>query len=278
MNKLFKEPLFHFLLIGAGLFLIYEWMNTEKPADRETILITEFEVERLLSSYEKNWGQKPDSLSLTKLLDEYVRSEIFYREALEMNLEHNDEIIKRRLRQKYEFLVKDLSEQDDPETQDLEEFYHKHQENYQSERKLSFSHIYFSPDKRKYPRKDAEKVRKVLGETRGEDAKNYGDDFHLQTFYAKRTYRDIVQNYGKKFSDTLFSKSSLGWQEPIASGYGFHVVYISDIEDSKVLPFEQVQLQVKEDWKNAALTDFNEELYKSLQNKYEVIHEHNYFE
>lgn len=274
MRTLYKEPLVHFLLIGACLFLLYEWTQPEQGGERDTIVISEYEVDRLVKSYEKNWNRKPDSLSFSKLIEEHIRSEVFYREALAMNLEHNDEIIKRRLRQKYEFLVKDLSEQQVPTTNELNTFYQNHLQRYQSERKLSFSQVYFSPDKRKNPQADAEKLQSKLKGTEPQTLTTYGDDFHLQAYYAKRTYRDLVQNYGKAFTDTLFSKTTLGWQTPISSGYGYHVIYLSDIEEAQTLDFEQVKNQVLEDWKQNELVNFNEELYRGLKNKYEVLHEY----
>lgn len=274
MNKFLKEPLVHFLLIGACLFVLYAWVQPDQMGEKETILITDYELDRLVKAYEKNWNRKPDSLSLERLLEEHIRSEVFYREALAMNLEHNDEIIKRRLRQKYEFLVKDLSEQNVPNSAELQAFYQANLQQYQSDRKVSFSQAYFSPDRRPNPKEDAGMVWEKLKGKEAETLKSYGDDFHLQDYYAKRTYRDLVQNYGKTFTDTLFAKKTLGWQTPIESGYGYHLIYLSDIEEAKTLDFEQVKNRVLEDWKNSELENFNEELYQGLKKKYEVVHEY----
>jgi len=277
MKKLLREPLLHFLLIGACLFLLYEWKADNTVGDRGKILITESDVQQIIASYEKNWSQLPDSQTLRSLVEEHVRAEIMYQEALQLGLEHNDEIIKRRLRQKYEFLVKDLSSIQQPSEADLKSFYASHPETYMSPRKLSFSHIYFSPDKRKEPMENA---RKLLEEIAGKEVKveEYGDDFHLQQFYASRDYREIVQNYGKQFSDTLFAQTSSGWKEPMLSGYGVHLVNISSIEEPESIPFEEVQQLVLQDWKEKQLETFNEELYRSLFNNYEVVHQHDFFQ
>ncbi|MDW3645938.1 MAG: peptidylprolyl isomerase [Bacteroidia bacterium] len=276
MGKILKEPLLHFLIVGACLFLLYECSNKNTSANRAQIILTNADLEQMITAYENNWSQVPDTQTLRGLVDEHVRGEIMYQEALHLGLEHNDEIIKRRLRQKYEFLVKDLSSIQQPETEELERFYEEHAESYQSARKMSFSHIYFSPDKRKEPLLDAQKL---LKEVSNKDVKPeaYGDDFHLQQFYASRDYREIVQNYGKQFSDTLFSQSSTGWQKPILSGYGVHLVHISSIEEPESIPFPEVKNLVLQDWKAEQLKRFNDELYESLLGNYEVIHQHDFF-
>ena len=109
MSRLIREPLVHFLLIGGGLFILYSFLHPEENRlDNNTILIVDSDVDRLIKAYQQNWNTRPDSSTLQKLLEEEIKSEIFYREALRMQLDHNDEIIRRRLKQKYEFLVKDL--------------------------------------------------------------------------------------------------------------------------------------------------------------------------
>ncbi|MEL6252061.1 MAG: peptidylprolyl isomerase [Bacteroidota bacterium] len=277
MKKLLREPLLHFLLIGAFLFLLYEWRKTNDTSTRGQITVTDSDIRQLISTYENNWRKKPDTLTLRDLVAEHIRGELMYQEALNLGLENNDEIIKRRLRQKYEFLVKDLSSVKKPEEEDLQSFYQDHTDNYQSERKMSFSHIYFSPDKRKEPLHAAHKLLKEISDKEVKP-EAYGDDFHLQQFYASRDYREIVQNYGKQFSDTLFSKTTSGWQKPMVSGYGVHLVHISSFEEPEPLPFSEVRSLVLQDWKADQLTAFNEELYQNLLSNYEVVHEHDFFQ
>lgn len=276
MGKILKEPLLHFLIIGVCLFLLYEWKNENTAVDRGKIVITDSDVRQIISSYENSWSQLPDTQTLRTLLEEHVRAEIMYQEALQLGLEHNDEIIKRRLRQKYEFLVKDLSSIQQPSESELKSFYESHPDSYKSPRKLSFSHIYFSPDKRKEPMEDAGKLLRELADKEVK-AEDYGDDFHLQQFYASRDYREIVQNYGKQFSDSLFAQTSIGWKKPMLSGYGAHLVHISSIEEPELIPFEELKNIVLQDWKADQLEAFNEELYQSLLGNYEVVHQHDFF-
>ena len=273
MQKLLKEPLFHFLLIGAGLFCLYSFLNpSEEQLENNVIRIEESDVTRLIKAYQQNWNAPPDSATLKSLLKAEVKAEVFYREALRMQLDHNDEIIRRRLKQKYEFLVKDLADSQQPSEVALNDFYQENSDFYQEPTKLSFSQIYFSPDKRKTPLVDAQTVLTQLNNSTAStiDIKKIGDNFHLQNYFAERDYNDVRQLFGQDFAKAIFDNSSTGWTAPIRSGYGIHLVNITAIQDQSVLPFTQVKDKVISDWKISQQQLYNEQLYTNLLKKYEV--------
>ncbi len=273
MQKLLKEPLIHFLLIGGGLFFLYSFLNpSAEQLDNNVIRIEESDVTRLIKAYQQNWNAPPDSATLKSLLKEEVKAEVFYREALRMQLDHNDEIIRRRLKQKYEFLVKDLADSQQPSEVALNDFYQENSDFYQEPTKLSFSQIYFSPDKRKTPLEDAQTVLTQLKKNQGItiDFKKLGDNFHLQNYFAERDYNDVRQLFGQDFAKAIFANNKIGWTTPIRSGYGIHLVNITAIQDKSVLPFTQVKDKVISDWKISQQQLYNEQLYTNLLKKYEV--------
>lgn len=272
MNKILKEPLTHFVLLGTLLFLVYGFLNrnTERPEDY-SIYIKDSDIDRLAKAYQKNWGSFPDTATLRNLLKEELQSEIFYREALRMQLDHNDEIIRRRLKQKYEFLIKDLNDQQLPSEEELKEFYKNHPDLYQSRKKIAFNQYYFSPDKRSNPLTDA---KKALSDFQNKKTKAIASDpFHLQEYYADRDQEAIRQLFGQDFARGLFQLERIGWAGPIASGYGQHIVEVKSIETAAPLPLEQIKEQVIEDWKQYQLQLFNEQLFQNLEGQYEVIYD-----
>lgn len=273
MKKIWKEPLLHFLLIGGGIFLCYYLLNLneENPEDY-TIIIDDNDIARLQQAFQKNWGKTPDSLTSQALIEEEIRAEIFYREALRMQLDHNDEIIRRRLRQKYEFLIKDLKAQDLPDNAQLRNFYQQHIERYQNPKKVSFQQLYFSPDNRKNAAADATKILNQIQENQKQAAelKTLADPFYLQFFYADRDEESIRQLFGKAFTDQLFSIDNTGWHGPIQSGYGYHLVNINKISAASPTPFEAIEKDVLADWKQQQLEEYNEQLYQSLKQQYKV--------
>ena len=217
----------------------------------------------------------PDSATLTKLLQEEVKAEVLYREALRMNLDHNDEIIRRRLKQKYEFLVKDLADNQSPNNNELKRFYEEHPVLYQAPAKLSFTQIYFSPDKRNQPLLDAERVLKDISNLAIDkvDAKKIGDSFHLQNYFADRDQDHVRQLFGQDFANALFDPIKEGWLSPIRSGYGIHLVHVSIIQQAHKQPYGLVEDRVLEDWKLKQQQVYNERLYENLLEKYEVVYD-----
>ena len=267
MQKILREPLVHFLLMGAGLFYLYSFLNpSAAQLENKVIRIEESDVQRLIKAYQQNWNSPPDSATLKSLLKEEIKAEVFYREALRMQLDHNDEIIRRRLKQKYEFLVKDLADSQQPSEAALNDFYQKNADFYQEPTKLSFSQIYFSPDKRKTPLVDAKAVLRQLISSKKNaiDVKKIGDNFHLQNYFAERDYNDVRQLFGQDFAKAIFANPSTGWTAPIRSGYGIHLVNITAIQDKTVLPFTQVKDKVISDWKISQQQLYNEQLYTNL--------------
>jgi len=273
MKKLWREPLLHFLLIGGGLFFLYSFLNpSEEQIANNVIKIDDSDVERLIKAYEQNWSSPPDSATLKSLLKEEIKAEVFYREALRMQLDHNDEIIRRRLKQKYEFLVKDLADSQQPNEETLRAFYKEKAEFYKEPTKLSFSQVYFSPDKRQQPLADAQGVLKqVMSQPEGKvEVKQLGDNFHLQNYFAERDYNDVRQLFGQDFAKAIFGLEKEGWTQPIQSGYGVHLVNITTIQNELIKPYEEVKDNVLADWKIAQQSLYNEQLYENLLQKYEV--------
>lgn len=276
MQKMLKEPLIHFLLIGGGLFLLYSFLNpSEEQLENNVIQIDNSDVERLTKAYQQNWNMSPDSATLKKLLAEEVKAEVFYREALRMQLDHNDEIIRRRLKQKYEFLVKDLADSRQPGLEELKRYYEGHPDFYQAPTKLSFTQIYFSPDKRSLSLQTAQNVLEQISNLPIDkvNVKKLGDPFHLQSYYADRDYNEVRQLFGQDFAQAIFKQAKEGWLAPVPSGYGIHLVYVSGIQKEQIQPFEQVQERVIADWKLQQQQLYNERLYENLLKKYEVIYE-----
>lgn len=276
-----KEPLLHFLLLGGLIFVLYGFLNrNSENLQGNTIVIQDSDVQRLAKAYQQSWNRMPDTATLQKLIDNEIESEMLYREALRLNLDHNDEIIRRRLKQKYEFLVKDLAVSAAPTDEELKQFYNDNASNYQSSERLSFHQIYFSPDLRSNPLEDAKMFYEQIKSKPIEDiatSKN-GDAFHLQHFYGNRDFAAIRQAFGKDFANAIFENPQIGWLMPVASGYGIHVVYISNISKGKVVAFEQVKEQVLQDWQQEKLASYNKNLLDNLEKQYEIVYDLNEYE
>lgn len=265
MEKIIKEPLVHFLLLGLAIFLFYGLVNDDAAATNETIIIDDNDVERLIQNYQKSWNEYPDEKTINKLVDDYVKSEVLYNEALQLNLDHNDEIIKRRLMQKYEFLIEDLASQNPIEEETLKAYWQENKEKYKSPARYSFEQYYFNPDLVD----DAESLAKAnLPKARTRNLKSHSS--HLDFEHTSMEEEQIARVFGQAFASQIIDLQINKWNGPIKSGYGYHLVHITTKEQSALSKFENVKNDVTKDYRDEFLDKQNDQLYKAIKEKFEI--------
>ncbi len=179
MKKLHKEPLLHFLIIGALIFVVFSIVNKEEAAvSGNKIVVSSAEIERLSDNWSKKWNRPPTETELKGLVESYIREKVYYREALALGLDQNDTILRRRLMQKMEFLSNDLAELNQPDDTALNKYFVDNQDKYKLPARVSFTHIYFSLDKR--GAKTAEDAKSVLSGLDALRSPERGDRFMLE--------------------------------------------------------------------------------------------------
>jgi hypothetical protein len=102
VKRILKEPLCHFLLLGAGLFLGY-WLMPESGTTNETqkVVVTQGQIEHLAASFARTWQRPLSPQELAGLVRDQVKEEVYYREAMALGLDKDDVVIRRRLRQRW---------------------------------------------------------------------------------------------------------------------------------------------------------------------------------
>src|SRR5580765_613407 len=149
LGRLIREPLFHFLLLGAAIFFLAGRVRNSSIGAGEKIVVTQSEMESMVVGFSRTWMRPPTQEEMQGLVDDYVREEVLYREARAMGLDQDDVIVRRRMRQKFEFLAEDLSARTGPPTdQELEAYLRQHADKYSEEASFSFEHVFFSREKR----------------------------------------------------------------------------------------------------------------------------------
>jgi hypothetical protein len=260
--KIIKEPLLQFILIGAVLFIVYNLLNMKQVKDK--IVIDSFLINELSAKYKMQWKHEPGLKELTGLIDTYVEQEVLYREALSMNLDRNDEVIKRTLAKKMEFLSDDLSESLEPTESMLRTYYETHKDNYVKPPFYSLKQVYFSTDKRSEAWKDAEKA---LSEKQPE---NSGDLLPIPMQYSNTNATKLALDFGQGFAAALDSLPIGKWTGPVKSGLGVHLVFILDKYPSGFFSFEEVANKVKVDYSFETSTAFRKELIATMLKKYTI--------
>ena len=165
-----REPLLHFLLIGMALFLGYRALNPNPDAGAQSnrIELTENDLRQMSVAWLAQGRPAPTPEQMGHLVEQRVREEILYREALALGLDKGDTIVKRRLAQKMEFLAEDLSALREPTGSELKSWFQNNAERFALPPRISFRHLYFSPDRRG-PRARTD-FEQALGEIKNEPA------------------------------------------------------------------------------------------------------------
>jgi len=273
MTNLLKEPLLHFLLAGGALFLLFGEMGNSQAGDY-TIVIDDSDIDLLINRWEMQWKRFPTEDELQSLFDNFLQEEVYYREALNMNLDHNDEIIRRRMAQKMEFLTKDLAEMTVPDDEALLKYYLDHIDSYTLSPKVTLAQAYFSHDVRDEPTSDAKKLLETLKdrEPAPDLFEEIGDRISLQTYFEASDRADLIRKMGNQFAEVVMQQKTPGWlEDPVVSGYGMHLVYVYDIVPERTREFEEVRERVLQDFRYDLSREYNTSMFNSLVNKYDVI-------
>ena len=273
--KLLREPLVHFMFIGAAIYLLYAVFAEPVPeADDKTIVVTAGEVEWMQTAWQKRWNRPPTAEEFDGLIQQYIRETVLYREALTMGLNKHDQVIRRRLAQKLEFLAKDLVALIPPTDEELHTYFDAHQERYQEPALYTFTQVFIDPDKRgDTTLEDAEVIKTTLI-AKGDaidDPGVLGDDFMLQNYYPEKDQVEIQKLFGSGFTESLLELSPGQWYGPVLSGYGVHLVYISSINEPPAPVFADVRERVVQDWTTDKGEELNEKFYASLRDQYTVV-------
>lgn len=272
--RLIREPLVHFLVIGASIFLLYGIMGQQNVEEQErAITITAGEIAWLTDSWQKRWNRPPTAEEREGLIKQYLREMILYREAVAMGLDKDDIVIRRRLAQKLEFLTQDLISPKPPTEDELRTYFETHMDRYQPPDLITMTHVFLDPDKRgDRTLKDAETIKAQLITLKQppQDARSFGDPFMLQSYYPERSEAELSKLFGRGFAQPVFELALQEWHGPVLSGYGVHLVYVHDRQEAKPPTFTEVEAQVRQDWENDKREQLNEQYIASLMSRYKV--------
>jgi peptidyl-prolyl cis-trans isomerase C len=269
----FKEPFIQFLILGGVLFLFNSFMRQRSDRQSREITIDNAQIGLMMGNYKTQTGVLPTKQQLDAMIENYIREEISYREAKKMGLDKDDEIIRRRLSQKFDFLQTDISQTNSPSEEDLKQFYLKNPSLFETDETVSFSHIYFSTDHStdSVAKQRALTALQQLRKSGLQHAPEKGDHFALQYDYTDQAPVDIRQNFGdKSILDTLFKAPVGNWAGPAQSGYGWHLLYISNRKPATRIPFASIKDEVKVKFLDARNAEQNKKLFDRLSKKYIV--------
>ena len=269
--RILREPFVQFLLAGLVLFVAADAYR--RTNDIYRIQITPERVAALELSYQQQFGAPPTPAAREALIGRYIDEEVLFREGLAMGLDRGDEIVRRRVVQKMQFLQQDLQPPSEPSEQELRSWYNSHVSQYATPARVSFTHIFFSPDKGGDAGAEA-RAKAVLANLKGgvTRAPERGDNFPDLYDYTGFGPSEAARLFGvTPLAQALFTAPTGQWAGPYQSGYGWHLLFISGRRPSQTPPFEAVRDQVRTDQLGAEQANDNRRAFETLKARFVVV-------
>jgi hypothetical protein len=272
--RFLREPLVQFLLVGLALFGAWHWLQpAEARGPAKRIVITADDLKQMTAVWVSQGRPPPTPQQLQALVDVKVREEVLYREALALGLDQDDAIVKRQLARKMDFLAEDLSKLEEPKPDELRAWYPQHQARFALPARVSFRHVYFSPDRRgTQARADAQAALAPLADKPIDAAAAAGGDpFMFHAFYGDRSLDVVAKEFGPPFARALGGVAPGAWTGPIESGYGWHLVFVDAMTPERVPDFDEVEAEVRSAWVENRREQAKTRLYETMRARYEVV-------
>ncbi len=272
MKRILTEPLVHFLLIGALLFVGFALLQSDDQSMETTIVVTDSDIKILKADFERTWQRPPRETELEGLIEEKIREEIAYREGLALGLDRDDPYIRRRLRMKLELMLEDISAQGSPADEVLQKFLYDNREKFRQEPRYSLSQIYLNPAQRRETlEEDAEELLERLNRGRHQvDLGQIGDSIMLPRDIPMSPASVINRQFGSDFTNQLSDIATGTWQGPIRSGYGIHLVLIDERVEGRDPELEEIRPLVEREYELVMRKELKEKIYANLREKYTV--------
>jgi hypothetical protein len=271
VKNLVREPLVHFLLLGALIFAAFKFISSEASQPGK-ILITQGRIESLEIAFSRTWRRPPTASELEGMIRDYVREEVFAREAVALGLDKDDTIIRRRLRQKLEFVSEDVAAHVEPTDEQLRAYLKQHADAFRGERRFTFRQVYLNPQQRGTNLgRDAPKLLAQLRRAGSNaDIAALGDSFMLENEFNGIAAAEVVKQFGERFAAALGEMPVGQWQGPTESGFGVHLVLVADRTEGSMPALDDVRAAVRREWTNARRLEVNEKFYRTLLQRYVV--------
>jgi hypothetical protein len=271
--KLYREPLFHFLLLGALIFAVNAWRERRRPSEKNPagrIEITAGTVAWLREGFTRQWHRPPDEDELRGMVNDQVREEVLYREALALGLDREDTIVRRRMAQKMEFLTQDIAAAVEPDDAALRSFFEQNAMRYAKAARVSFRHVYFSKERRG-GRLEADAREALEALAKGASEETIGDPYLRETEFTLANAEDITAALGSEFAGRVLALPAGEWRGPLASSYGVHLVRVSARVEPQPVAFEAVREAVARDLADERRRTANREFVTRLKERYQIM-------
>jgi len=264
-----KDPLLHFLVIGGLLFVTLSWLGrTSAPMSPQRIVITAEQVAELARSAELLQGRPPTDEELQDLVREAVREEVYYRRALALELDVNDDEVRRRLVEKMQYLTEDTADPDPPQA-DVEAYFAANAAQFRIPELVTFDQVFFSPRMRgDSVLTDAdESLQAMQG---GASPEAFGDSTPLDGRFEAADPERVRILFGEALTEAVFAEAMNVWLGPFESDFGWHLVRIIDRRSERDPQYAEVEVLVHEAYAAQRLERANETAFAQARAYFDI--------
>jgi len=272
VKRFLKEPLVHFLVLGALIFAGHGLVGRAGAPAPGRIVVSQGQLESMRVGFARTWQREPTPEEWEGLIRDRVREEVYCREAMALGLDRDDTVIRRRLRQKMEFISDDIAARSQPTEAELRAYLAAHPESFRVEPRFTFSHVFLNPDRhgQNLARDAARLLAQLKQAGTGADAPALGDPFLLERQFRSVPASEVEKQFGKGFAAKLGGIPPGEWQGPVASGYGVHLVRVSERAEGGLPALADVRDAVAREWESSRRQEANEKFYQGLLKGYTV--------
>jgi len=264
LGRFWREPLVHFVILAGLIFGAYGALGSFSDAHEKRVTVTITQIERMAVQWENTWGRRPSEAELQGLVRDHVREEIYYREGVRLGLDLDDAIIRNRVRQKMEQFSGDGTIDPFPTDVEILEYYEAHADRYLTPPRVSFHQVYFA-------NVDSDRIAQALARLdEGADPAEISDPLAVPTEVNKASNHEIVSLFGAAFAARIAEMEMNDWVGPISSGFGQHLVRVSEKDLATFTPLREVRDLVIADWTKDTRATLLNESYQALREKYHV--------
>lgn len=270
MRRILREPLLHFMIIGAAILGADRALaGPAEDDDPRRVYMSADMVELLARRHEDKTGQPVDAEARAALVDQFVRSEVLQREARALGLDRGDLVVQRRLAQKMEFLLESRASLDPPTDEDLLAWRDAHPDRYRRRDRLRFEQRLFSTERHGEQAMDRARAAWARIAEDPRVASQVGDpSAHAPILSLDPSA--IHRRFGPRFEASLRALPQDRWSEPIPSRQGVHLVRVVDVVPGELPGLDEIGKRLREDLLRDRRRRARDAAIETLTSRYEV--------
>jgi hypothetical protein len=270
MSKFLKDPLVHFLVVGASLFALSAWRGEWIRGGRERIVIGADQVAQVRDAAELLEGRAPTDEEVAALIEPTIRDEVLYREALALKLDANDDDVRRRLVDKMNYLTQDTADPAPSSDAELLKLYADSPARFETRELATFDQVFFSPAERGGSL-EADAAAGIAALRSGRPSAEVGDHTPLRAAYEGAPREQVAVLFGDALADAVFTLPPGDWAGPFKSDFGLHAVRVRARTERRLPPFDEIRDQVAAEFAADRRRERNEAEYRRMRARYDVV-------